>query len=321
MLLALIVGHRTGKLTVFTRLAAADERMSGLPGWAALPGTVLLGALAIAVFGMYWDISLHIDNGRDAGPLANPAHYFILVGLFGVLFAGLMAIALPLKGAGRSAVRLPNGWKAPVGALLITACGVLSLSAFPLDDVWHRLFGQDVTLWGPTHLMLIGGAGLSTLGAWVLHVEGERVGGRGSDRAAALDALARDLHRRRAADRTVHLPGRVRLRRAAVPARLPPDPDHAGRGRRAGGRTHPPRARRRPARAPYLPRDPLALTILVGPVLGQTKPHLPLYLVEALVVEAIALRVSADRPLPSALAAGAGIGTVGLAAEWGWSQL
>ena len=98
---------------------------------AALPGTVLVGALTIAVFGMYWDISLHIDNGRDAGPLANPAHYFILVGLFGVLFAGLMAIALPFNDAGRSAVRLPNGWKAPVGALLITACGALSLSAFP----------------------------------------------------------------------------------------------------------------------------------------------------------------------------------------------
>ena len=63
------------------------------------------------------------------------------------------------------------------------------------------------------------------------------------------------------------------------------------------------------------------LTILVGPVLGQTEPHLPLYLVEALVVEAIALRVSTDRPLRFGLAAGAGIGTVGLAAEWGWSHL
>ena len=42
--------------------------------------------------------------------------------------------------------------------LLLTACGAFSLIGFPLDDVWHRLFGQDVTLWGPTHLMLIGGA-------------------------------------------------------------------------------------------------------------------------------------------------------------------
>ena len=50
---------------------------------------------AFAVFGMYWDISLHIDDGRDAGPLANPAHYFILFGLFGVFAAGLLSMALP----------------------------------------------------------------------------------------------------------------------------------------------------------------------------------------------------------------------------------
>jgi hypothetical protein len=47
------------------------------------------------------------------------------------------------------------------------------LIGFPLDDVWHRLFGQDVTLWGPTHLMLIGGAGLSTLGIVLLLRENE----------------------------------------------------------------------------------------------------------------------------------------------------
>ena len=50
-------------------------------------------SLLCALFGMYWDISLHIDDGRDAGPLANPAHYFILVGLFGIFAAGALAIA------------------------------------------------------------------------------------------------------------------------------------------------------------------------------------------------------------------------------------
>ena len=44
---------------------------------------------------MYWDISLHIDNGRDPGPLANPAHYFILAGLFGIFTAGFLAMVLP----------------------------------------------------------------------------------------------------------------------------------------------------------------------------------------------------------------------------------
>jgi hypothetical protein len=50
-------------------------------------------------------------------------------------------------------------------------------------------------------------------------------------------------------------------------------------------------------------------------------PHFPLYVVEALVVEAVALRVSTASPLRFGIWAGLGIGTVGLAAEWVWSQV
>src|SRR3954452_13202762 len=87
--------YKLGRFPALGRLADFDGRTTGLPGWAALPGTVLMVALLIAVFGMYWDISLHIDQGRDPGPLANPAHYFILAGLFGVLLAGVIGMALP----------------------------------------------------------------------------------------------------------------------------------------------------------------------------------------------------------------------------------
>jgi hypothetical protein len=56
-------------------------------------------------------------------------------------------------------------------------------------------------------------------------------------------------------------------------------------------------------------------------VLGRTTPHFPLYLVEALVVEAVALRVSTTHRLRFALAGGAAIGTIGLAGEWAWSHI
>src|SRR5947208_7281350 len=149
-MLALVIGHRSGRLKIVGRAAALAERESGGSGWASLPTGLLLGTLLVAVFGMYWDISLHIDNGRDPGPLANPAHYFILIGLFGVLSAGVLAIALtPEEKPSKSAIRLPNGWWAPLGAVMVITCGAVSLIAFPLDDIWHRLFGQDVTLWGP----------------------------------------------------------------------------------------------------------------------------------------------------------------------------
>src|SRR5439155_4954555 len=94
-------------------------------------------------------------------------------GLFGVLVAGVLGIALP-KQQTRTSFQLAPGWYAPIGGLMILICGASSLAAFPLDDIWHRIFGQDVTLWGPTHLMLIGGASLSVLGVWILHVEGQR---------------------------------------------------------------------------------------------------------------------------------------------------
>src|ERR1700751_4123504 len=80
----------------------------------------------------------------------------------------------------------------PIGGLLITACGAFALSGFPLDDIWHRLFGQDVTLWGPTHIQMIGGASLATLAMWVLAVEGERAAA-GADKPVDPKAMLRIL--------------------------------------------------------------------------------------------------------------------------------
>ena len=63
------------------------------------------------------------------------------------------------------------------------------------------------------------------------------------------------------------------------------------------------------------------IALLVGPMLGQTMPHFPLYAAEALVVELVAWRIGRDRPLVLGAVSGLGIGTVGLAAEWGWAHV
>jgi hypothetical protein len=89
-------GHRSGRVRYLGRAAAWASRVTGLPGWAALPSLVSAASLLVAVLGMYWDISFHIDAGRDPGPLANPAHYLIffgLFGLFGLFTAGYFAAA------------------------------------------------------------------------------------------------------------------------------------------------------------------------------------------------------------------------------------
>ncbi|TFV56323.1 hypothetical protein E4P42_19865 [Mycobacterium sp. PS03-16] len=171
--------HRNHKISWLTSLADWSGRRFKRPSWVALPVALFTASIICALFGFIWDVSLHIGNGRDDGALANPAHYFILIGLFGIFVAGCTAMVLPLDGyqPGPAAVRITDHWYAPVGGIVMAGCGLYALLGFPLDDIWHRIFGQDVTLWGPTHLMMIGGAGFSTLAAAYLEYEGRRAVG------------------------------------------------------------------------------------------------------------------------------------------------
>src|SRR5256885_10629766 len=68
------------------------------------------------------------------------------------------------------------------------------------------------------------------------------------------------------------------------------------------------------------------LTLRVGPLFGEIPPHFPPYVVEALMVEGVAIAYlrgepAAERPITFGALAGLGIGTIGLAAEWGWSHV
>ncbi|MCV7171580.1 hypothetical protein H7I41_16825 [Mycobacterium manitobense] len=168
--------HRQHKITWLRKLADWSGHRFKRPSWVALPIAMFISSIICALFGFIWDVSLHIGNGRDDGALANPAHYFILIGLFGIFVAGCTAMVLPLDGErpGPAAVRITDDWYAPVGGIVMAGCGLYALMGFPLDDIWHRIFGQDVTLWGPTHLMMIGGAGFSTLSALYLEHEGRK---------------------------------------------------------------------------------------------------------------------------------------------------
>jgi hypothetical protein len=317
-------GHRSGRVQWVGRLSDRFEAFFKIPGWAALTSTVATTSLIVALIGMYWDMSLHIDDGRDPGPLANPAHYLILAGLFGIFASGFIAMVLPKGKPSAVSVRLGRDWWAPLGGVLICACGAFSLIGFPLDDVWHRLFGQDVTLWGPTHLMLIGGAAMALLGIAVLAVEGLRANQELEDPRAE--------HRTATLARTVAMTGGLLIGLSTfqgefdfgvpqfrlvfgpmlvmlaasislVVARI-----YGGRGAALGS-------------VGFFMLLRGGLAIFVGPGIGETLPHFPLYVVEALVVEAVALKVSEKQPLRFGLWAGLGIGTIGLAAEWAWSHV
>src|SRR4051812_49368357 len=320
-LIWIIMAHRSGRIAWVGKLADLAERQTGLPGWASLPSALIGGSLLIAVFGMYWDISIHIDEGRDPGPLANPAHYFILVGLFGVFFCGIVSIALAQEKPSDLATRLAPGWWAPLGALMILVCGTVSLIAFPLDDVWHRIFGQDVTLWGPTHLLLFGGASFSILGIWVLQVEGARARGGDIPTGTWLQKF-----------RDVSLAGALLIGMSTfqgefdfgVPQfRLVWQPILLALATGIGLVAARVRIGRGGALTAALVFVAIRgfLALLVGPILGQTTPHFPLYLAEAGLVELVGLRYDARRPIMLGAVAGALIRTVGFGAEYGWQAL
>jgi hypothetical protein len=321
VLLWIITAHRSGRIAWVGKLAGFSERVNGLPGWASLPSGLIGGSLLIAVFGMYWDISIHIDKGRDPGPLANPAHYFILVGLFGVFFCGIVSMALTKERPSDTAFKLTRDMYAPLGAMMILVCGTVSLIAFPLDDIWHRLFGQDVTLWGPTHLLLFGGASFSILGIWVLQVEGARARGGDVPRGTFLHKF-RDISLAGALligmstfqgefdfgvpqFRLVWQPVLLALAAgiALVAARV-----RLGRGGALAG-------------ALFFIGLRGLLALIVGGLIGETTPHFPLYIAEALCVEVVALRWGRQRPLTLGLVAGALIGSVGFFAEYAWSHV
>ena len=334
-MLYLITRHRSRGDGALTRAAARAERMSGLPGWAALPTAVAAVSLLTALLGMYWDISLHIAEGRDQGPLANPAHYLILVGLFGVFSSGCLSITLPRgdERPGPAPVRVA-GMQAPVGGVLIAAAGAFALLGFPLDDVWHRLFGQDVTLWGPTHLMLFGGAGLCLIGQAVLLAEGMHSrrpaaapSGRGKGLLLGFGKQSTVARLRRTALMGALLIGLSTFQGefdfgvpqfalvfhpiliafaagcALTAARI-----WIGPGGAFGAAVF------------FLVVRGL-ISVIVGPVLGEPTPSLPLYLVEAAGVELAALVALRRGPVAFGALGGLLAGVLGFFAELGWTQV
>lgn len=304
---------RRGIPALFERADDSLERVTGMPGWAS--GGIALAAwsLLVAVVGFLWDVAWHIDFGRDEF-LFTPSHMMILVGLMGITGAGLVStIMATLKRAdtgfhwGRVIV--------PFGALPLLALGMGAVMGFPLDELWHKNYGIDVTMWGPTHLLMIAGASFAPLAMWLLlsetrnEVETTFVKIRKLTLAAAVligfSTFQGEFDF--GVPQFQHLYHPVLI---AVAAGF-----SLTLARTALGKWGAIKA----ALGFIVLRGLLAL--LIGPVLDHTIPHFPLYVGAAIAVEiafVLAKNWSATR---IALTSGALVGTVGLGTEWAWTQV
>jgi hypothetical protein len=296
------------------RVGASLQRVSGLPGWCAGGLLVAMWALVVAVVGFVWDVAWHIDFGHDTELFTVP-HVLIITGLLGLGLAGLFSIGLA------TAERAPTAWRLgplriPRGAL---ALGVLSAGAslgFPLDDLWHATYGVDVTMWGPTHLMMIGGASLAPLALWLLFTEAGPEAGvpwaRSHVRrhlavavAIGLSTFQLEFDMGVPQWQALYQPVLIVLATsiALVAARVA-----FGRGWALFTAIN-----------FLVARGVVAL--LVGPGLDHVMPRFPLYIGIALVIEVAAVLVRRLGTVRGATAIGVLIATLGLATEWGFSAL
>ena len=145
-------------MATLARFGSAPIRLGALTA-------VFLGLVAVfaALGGIYWDVTWHATIGRDSFWI--PPHLFVYSGVQVLLLSALGGLALAWRRAGSLRVALTG----PVGTgFAIAALGpVVQIAAAPLDDLWHRIYGLDVTIWSPPHLMGIAGGMIGIYGLLV----------------------------------------------------------------------------------------------------------------------------------------------------------
>jgi hypothetical protein len=295
------------------RAPNALQHVTGIPGWAAATvGTALYGLL-IAGQGFYSDVAWHIALGRDDELFTAP-HTGIFIGLvmifgaalLGIAFASLAKIETPIRAG---ALRIP--WSTVPLALL----GGAAVLGFPLDEGWHAQYGIDVTMWSPTHMLMILGASFTGVAGWLVLADA-RVSPRTTRWATGAHVLAGWLTLQGLAAsqgefafgvpqfQQVFHPILVCLAAgfAIVAIRLVLGPFYA------------------------LAITGVTALLEAGNLLnfgGDDGPvdtrHGGVYVVSALAVELVARVLGTERRLRFALASGLAVGTVGLASEWAWN--
>jgi hypothetical protein len=295
------------------RPVCALERITGIPGWAAaMVGTALYGLL-IAGQGFYSDVAWHIALGRDDELFTAP-HTSIFLGLVMIFGAALVGItAATLQGV-TTGVRV-GALRIPWSAIPLLALGAAAVSGFPLDELWHAQYGIDVTMWSPTHMLMILGASFTGVASWLVFAEAKVPFEGGWRRGAHVLAGWLTLQGLAASQgefvfgvpqfQHVFPPILVMLAGAfaAVAIRLV-----LGRWWAIGIIT-----------GSFVLMN-LGLLDFGGRDEGPVDTRFGgIYIASAIAVEVVAWLLGTDRRLRFALVSGAAVGTVGLAGEWAWN--
>ncbi len=140
------------------------QRIPGVDAGNSHLRALILATLLVTMmrFGAFWDAQWHWTVGRDSFWI--PPHLMIYSG---TALIGLLSLVMAWRSSMRRGAMLPIFW-----SWITQLFGVVLLvSAAPFDDLWHRRYGIDVTIWSPPHLLGVLGSCVIALGifsGWAL---------------------------------------------------------------------------------------------------------------------------------------------------------
>jgi hypothetical protein len=133
----------------------------------------LLAAKLVGGWGVGWDIRWHLIVGRDSFWIAPHVMTYASVAVASMIALGVLVAE---TWRARGAIGLVDavtiaGLRGSRGFHLAWWGMAIVILAAPIDDLWHRLFGLDVTLWSPPHVLGLAGFQVSNLGALLIALE------------------------------------------------------------------------------------------------------------------------------------------------------
>jgi hypothetical protein len=131
----------------------------------------LIATKVIGGWGLQWDIRWHVTIGRDSFWIAPHVMIYASVAVGALLAFGVLVYDTLTEGGAGTSMPTVLGLSSSRGFHLAAWGIAVVVLAAPIDDLWHRLFGLDVTLWSPPHLLGLGGAAMNTLGCLLIAAE------------------------------------------------------------------------------------------------------------------------------------------------------
>ena len=133
----------------------------------------LLAAKLVGGWGVGWDIRWHLLIGRDSFWIAPHVMAYAAVAATAVLSFGVLVLETwrARRGAAPPDTGTIVGLRGTRGFHLAWWGIAIVILAAPIDDLWHRLFGIDVTLWSLPHLLALAGSQVSNLGIVLIALE------------------------------------------------------------------------------------------------------------------------------------------------------